>query len=305
MQQQKTTKRNKSFDTNRDFNTMATIEQLTEQVATLIQQLSSQEARFCTIQQTRFQLNADQIIRNFNEIPPFSGEDTYKLKSFLKAVNTVEALCGTNNNDLKEYCLARLVNSKVIGKAREAILEIPEHERNWERTVQTLFLRFRPKQTIHQLLYHAKELKVYNLKDAFNKLTKIKSEANEICDFDDENYFTYQAIDRELVQTLKSKLNPVIQLQIDHSKNLSELDNIFCQTEIYLSDDIIKPSHRINKVNDKNERIFQNNRRTNNTENNRYNVNSYTKQNYNQYNHYVKQRASNYSNNQAALSASM
>lgn len=79
---------------------MATIEQLTEQVATLTQQLASQEARFCRLQQTKFQLTADQIIRNFNEIPPFSGEDAYKLKSFLKTVNTVEGLCGENNQEL-------------------------------------------------------------------------------------------------------------------------------------------------------------------------------------------------------------
>lgn len=138
---------------------MATVEQLNEQVTRLTQQLASQEARFQTIQQTRFQLTPDQIIRNFNEIPPFSGEDAYKLKSFLKTVNTVEALCGDNNPELKQYCLARLVNAKIIGKARETILEIPEAERNWQRTVQTLALRFRPKQTIHQLLFIAKDIK--------------------------------------------------------------------------------------------------------------------------------------------------
>lgn len=266
------------------------MERLNEQIVALTQQLASQEARFGKIQQTKFQLNADQVIRNFNEIPPFSGEDAYKLKSFLKTVSAVEGLCGENNIELKQYCLARLVNSKIIGKAREAILEIPEGERNWQRTVQTLFLRFRPKQTIHQLLYIAKEIKVFNLKDAFNKLTKIKSEANEICDFDDENYFTYHAIDRELVQILKSKVNPIVQLQIDQTKNLFELDNIFCQSEIYLSEDIIKYSYKINKANDRN---FPNNtKRMNNTVHNKYN-NSNKTPNYNQNNNNVKPRAFN------------
>lgn len=138
------------------------------QVTSLTQQLATQEVGLTNVQLTKFKLTADQIIRNFNEIPQFSGEDSYKLKSFLKTARTVEALCGQNNK-LKEYCLKKLVSSKVIGKAREAILEIPENDRNWEKQVQTLFLRFRPKQTIDLILFIAKELKVYNLKDAYNK----------------------------------------------------------------------------------------------------------------------------------------
>lgn len=62
---------------------MATMEQLTDQVAVLTQQQAVQENRLNAVQQTRFQLTADQIIRNFIVVPPFSGEDSYKLKSFL------------------------------------------------------------------------------------------------------------------------------------------------------------------------------------------------------------------------------
>lgn len=69
---------------------MVTIEQLTSQVTILTQQLATQEAKLATMQRTRFNLTADQIIRNFNEIPAFSGEDAYKLRSFLK---TVDADC--------------------------------------------------------------------------------------------------------------------------------------------------------------------------------------------------------------------
>lgn len=63
------------------------------------------------------------------------------------------------------------------------------------------------------MLFQAKELKAYNLKDLFNKLTTIKSEINEICDFESNNDFTYRNIDKELVLILKSKL--MLQIQVN------------------------------------------------------------------------------------------
>src|ERR1700744_5166023 len=151
------------------------MEQLIAQVQLLTQKVTEQEAIINSGSITRFQLTASQIIKNFNDIKAFSGEDSFKLKSFLKAVENSEKLCGNGNNELREYCLQTIINSKIIGKARDAILEIPEEKRNWLTVVQTLTLRFRPKFTIHQLLYNAKEIKVHNLKDLFNKLTTIKS----------------------------------------------------------------------------------------------------------------------------------
>lgn len=267
-------KRQKAFDSNRNIK-MASIEQLTEQVAILTQQMAQQRQQqqiqqqridANAIDETRFQLTPDQIIRNFDEIPAFSGESSYKLKSFLNTVASVEQLCGFENNNLKRYCLQKTINAKIIGRARLAILEIPDGERNWETVVATLTEKFRPRQTIHQLLYQAKDLKVFNLKDAFEKLTKIKYDANEICDFDNETQFTYISIDRELVQTLKFKLTPIIQLQIDSNKSLSELDNKLFQSEIYISEETIKTSYKINGNNFAKE--------NNSKSNNQYNKNS-------------------------------
>lgn len=224
---------------------MATMEQLIAQVQLLTSKVSEQEAIINTGALTRFRLTPSQIIKNFNDIKSFSGEDSYKLKSFLKAVENAETLCGESNNELKEYCLRLIVNSKIIGKARNTILEIPENRRNWTTVVDTLTLRFRPKWTIHQLLFQAKEIKVFNLKDLFNKLTTIKSDISEICDFDDNSTFTYESIDKELVLTLKSKVIPMLQIQINEDKTLFELDNEFCASEIYLSTEVIKPIFKL------------------------------------------------------------
>lgn len=244
--------------------------QLTDQIALLTQKLAAQEAKLNQMSVTKFELTADQIIRNFNEIPPFSGEDGYKLKSFLKTVQDVESLCGNNNQQLQAYCLSKVINGKIIGKARNTILEIPENKRSCNSVVETLTLRYRPKQTIYQLLFQAKDLKVYNLKDLFNKLNNIKSEASEICDFDNKDSFTYEAIDKELVQVLKSKLIPILQVQVDQTKSLFELEIFFCESEIYLSDDVIKHTFKINKTN----KMFQN-KKHNNSDNPNPNRNNY------------------------------
>lgn len=225
---------------------MSEMEQLINQVRLLTTKVQEQEAIINTSNLTRFKLSASQVIKNFNDIKQFSGEDNYKLKSFFKAVENAELLCGEHNEELKEYCLRLVVNSKIIGKARNAILEIPENLRNWTTVVNTLTLRFKPKYTIHQLLFQAKEIKVFNLKDTFNKLTTIKSDISEICDFDNNSTFTYESIDKELVLTLKSKLIPMLQIQINENKTLFELDNEFCASEIYLSTEVIKPNYKLN-----------------------------------------------------------
>lgn len=264
-----------------------TAEQLIAQVAMLTQKITEQEKKISAMDKTKFELTADQIIRNFNEIPAFSGESSFKLKSFLKTVDDVEALCGEENAELKKYCLKKVINSKIIGKARNAILEIPENRRNWETVVETLTLRFRPKQTVHQLLFYAKELKVYNLKDLFNKLSSIKSETSEICDFNDEDNFTYESIDKELVQILKSKLIPLLQVQVDQEKSLFELDNIFCQSEIYLSDEVIKSAYRIHKNHKSDNKIDRKH------SNNKQNHNNFDQNHRNYYNNHDIQNPSN------------
>lgn len=243
------------------------MEQLTEQVALLTQQMATQENAFRIAELTRFRLTPDQIIRNFNEIPAFSGEDSYHLKTFLKNVTSVEELCGNGNVELRRYCLGKVINGKIIGQARNAILEIPDELRTWETVVETLTAKFKPKQTIYQLLFMAKEIKVYNIVDLFKKLTKIKSDANEICDYNNEDNFTYHSIDKELVQILKTKLIPIVQLQIDNEKTLHELENILCQSEIYQSEDAIKIQYRLSKHNP----INKDQKQTHNSHSNRIN----------------------------------
>ena len=221
-----------------------TVEQLIQQVQLLTQKVTEQEVAL-TNTSNKFQLSASQVIKNFNDIKPFSGEDTYKLKSFFKAIENAEELCGNHNQDLRSYCLRMMINAKIIGKARNAILEIPENQRNWITVQRTLKLRFRPKYTIHQLLFEAKGMKVFNLKDLFNKLTTVKSDISEICDYDQSTDFTYDSIDKELVLILKSKVIAILQIQIDEDESLFELDNTFCKSEIYLSGDVIKPEYKL------------------------------------------------------------
>lgn len=222
-----------------------TVDQLIQQVQLLTVKVTEQGIALNTASTTRFQLSASQVIKNFNDIKAFSGEDNYKLKSFFKSVENVEDLCGNQNQELRSYGLRMIINSKIIGKARNTILEIPEHQRNWVTVQRILTLRFKPKYTVHQLLFEAKGMKVFNLKDLFNKLNTVKSDASEICDFDNSTEFTYESIDKELVLTLKSKVIPILQIQIDEDESLFDLDNHFCKSEIYLSSDVIKFEYKL------------------------------------------------------------
>lgn len=202
--------------------------------------MDSQENHIKSLSSTKFNLTADQIIKIFDEVQPFSGEDSYRLKSFLRNVANAEELCGESNPELKRYCLKKVITGKIIGRAQNTIMEVPEAERTWSNVVATLKSRFRPRTTVYQIFSRAKALKVINLKDLFNKFNQLKSEANEICDFDDEEHFNYNIVDKELVLTLMYKLTPMAQLQIDQTLSLFELDNVLCKTELYYSRDIIK-----------------------------------------------------------------
>lgn len=90
---------------------MSTMEQLIQQVQLLTQKVTEQDVilNTTTANTTRFQLSASQVIKNFNDIKPFSGEDSYKVKSFFKAIENAEELCGTQNQELRSYCLRMMI----------------------------------------------------------------------------------------------------------------------------------------------------------------------------------------------------
>ncbi len=262
------------------------MEELQRQILALQTQINNQEIKFKS-SAAHFNLTADQIIRNFSDIQPFSGDNNYKLKSFLKAVDDAEILCGEENDTLKTYCLRKTINNKIIGPARNVILEIPEDKRTWSCITTQLKLRFRPKNTINNLLFQAKNLRVSNLKELFYKFSHIKSECTEICDFDDENQFTYGNIDKELVKLLTLKLIPILQVQVNKNLSLYELDNSFCQTEAYYDQTLIKFEYRLKSNNYKNISNYKNH--------NSNNQNTFKRSN-NFYNHNNNNDNNNYNN---------
>lgn len=198
-----------------------TIHQLQQQVAVLTANLTEQ-MQLTQNRVLQFNLTPEQIIKHFNNIPLFSGEDTFKLKSFLKNVDQAEQLCN-DNDELRAYCLAKIINGNIIGKARAIILRIPDAERSWQNVDATLGEHFKPRNTIHKWLFQARGCKVFNLKDLFNKLSNVETEANEICDFNDEETFTYKSTDRELVKMVIDHLIPTMQIHMTKMLHLLSL----------------------------------------------------------------------------------
>lgn len=220
---------------------------LQERVALLAEAQNQQQQRMQEMQLTQFRLTPDQIIKNFNAIPLFSGEDSYKLRTFLKNVEQAEQLCGEQNFELRTYCLSKVIHGRIIGRARAAILRIPDRDRTWDAVVSTLTQQFKPKTTVHQLLFQARAIKVFNLKDLFNKLTNIESQANEICDYNNGGHDTYDTINKELVQIAIDHLTPLMQIHINDTLTLNEIDHQLSRTELYYSEDAIKHVYRVNK----------------------------------------------------------
>lgn len=223
-----------------------TNEQLAKQVSQLTDQYPESQAHSIPGTATKFNLSAMDIITIFEKIKPFSGEDDYKLKTFLQAVSNAEVLCGTATG-LRLYCLGLVISTKIIGEASNIIAEIAEHSRDWASVVETLKLRYRPKYTVHLPLSQGREIKVNNLKDLFKALFKVKADAYEVCEYNQMTQLTYSAINSELLEILRSKIVPTSQLHIDMTKSLIENHNELCQTELYECEEIIKPEFRESK----------------------------------------------------------
>lgn len=225
------------------------MEELVEQIQNL--EMTVKELEEKSRNPNLFNLTSNEIIQMFYKIQPFSGENDYKLKPFLEIVKHVAVLCG-ENDELKTFCIQIIINHKIIGLAKDIILEIPKNQRTWSNIVEHLKIKFRPTNTIDNLLIQANQLKVRNLKDLFNKLTKIKTNCHEICDFNEENHLKYKYINRVLVELLITKVVPSIQSQIDSKKSLFELDSYFCQTDEYYNPNLIKNKYQLNNYQSQN-----------------------------------------------------
>lgn len=91
--------------------------------------------------------------------------------------------------------------------------------------------------------------KVFNLEHLLSELNQIKADAKEICDFDNNDIFSYQRVDKELYLILRMIVTPVVDLQIDETKTLFELDNFFNRSSMYTCPETIRTEYRCNKTN--------------------------------------------------------
>lgn len=102
-----------------------------------------------------------------------------------------EQLCGDANEELRAYCLGKVIHGRIVG---QAILRIPDQERTWTAVIETLMQKFKPKTKFHHLLFQARIIKIHNSKYMFNKLENIESQANEIYDFNDGGEISYKKL---------------------------------------------------------------------------------------------------------------
>lgn len=186
-------------------------------------------------QQIDFALDNNQIISHFNQLKQFSGDGEYPWRAFRSDVRATVELIRPGNDQLKVYCLSRVVSSKIVGKAAALLMEMPEEDRTWDTVSAFLDQKFRPKGTTSQLSVRAKELKVFTIKQLIEALWSIKIEANEIFRFNNATARTISDFDEELVHTLQDKLKPEYQVIITDNMTLEECETRFSRYSFYNS----------------------------------------------------------------------
>lgn len=211
-----------------------------------IQRLQSQLAE---AQQPRmqyaFNLTPSQIMDRFNLIPSFTGDDiNYRWRAFRTHVNAALTLCGTNN-ELKTFCVATLLSTKIAGKAACMLMEIQQQPTTWEAVDRFMDRKFKPRQTTCDLMQQARGLKVHNIRELCQQLTNIKLQINEIVNYENvpaQNLYTY---DVELVKILKTKILSQYQLHVRDDMSLEEVDIMFSNIDAYNSSEAIKPQDKL------------------------------------------------------------
>lgn len=237
------------------------MEQLQQQITELQYQLQQQRQQQQEEQQQQqqqqrqaappshpFGFTASDILRHFTSIPIFSGENDYKLPTFLRNVNQAARLCG-NDENFKAFCLEQVINCRISGRAQYCVQQLAENQRYWANVEQSLRIEFQPSSTIHQELYQARSLKVCNLKDLFEKLKQVECKCIEILEFNNDTLYNVDIVNRELVQIIIDHLVPTEQQHIDITSSLTNLHNRMCKTAIYSCPDIIQPYFRLKQFN--------------------------------------------------------
>lgn len=220
-------------------NVVATLQNTIQQIQIQLQQVNISNH----MQQT--QMTPVEIRKTFRDIPVFSGEDKYRLSTFLRNVQAAESNC--TSQQLQVQCLQKVINERITGRAQNVISRLSPSERTWENVKEALKAEFRPPGDITDMLYEAKYTKVQTIKDLLSKLRHVESKCIEIMDFDGHETYNHNLLNRDLVKIFIKKLNPIQQQLIDQNSTLCEIHRKMSSLDVYTDENAIDQKHKINK----------------------------------------------------------
>lgn len=257
-------KRTIKFDQNREGLEMTSTEELTQQIQQLHiiverqeqqvlqyqqqlqqqqQQLHQQQQQQRPQQMNELMLGPHHIINQFRQLKAL--DRNHNLPSFIKAVESIMALCG-QNQQLMNFGLQIITTEKIIGDANNTIREL-EDNTTWEDVKRKLKQQFKPTKTYAEVFNHCRLLKVSNMKELLDIFIKSKYEINNLYQYDERRpeLYTPENIDRDLTEILLEKIDGQFRAYIDNETTLKDIYEKYARLRLLEDSRTIDYRHRI------------------------------------------------------------
>lgn len=176
-------------------------------------------------------LTLNEVLSQLNQIQPFGNGQ--QVLQFITSVENFFKLCG-NNNDIINYSVAIIRNSKIIGKPGRLIGLLPE-EANWNTIKDQLKKEYGPRKTYAEVFNYIRNIKVSSLRELFSIVLESKLRINEIYTFDDDKPRLYSPdnVDRDLTQILITKIDGQFRgCIVGQTLSIESLQNIYSQLQL-------------------------------------------------------------------------
>lgn len=235
-------------------------------------------------------LSLNDILKDAHKINIYRGDDSYALTSFLREVESVIGIV-ESQPDVKQYIYKRIILNKLQGEALHVMRTLGPNA-NWEETREALINNFGVKESYHQLYQDAFSTRNDGIINYFNCLKNILCKLNEKYEYDREKPVEFSPLNAEKI-ILKTFLNNIdINLaSVIINRNVNSLRDSFnlLNREGLIRNEISKtnfkktefnPNHRT-FVNSDRFRDYSKNNSINENNINRFNRNSFFRQNNN------------------------
>lgn len=176
--------------------------------------------------------NPDRILDQFKSIQQFTGSNNHSLITFIKTVEMIFELCGSNQ-ELKEFG-TRIIKTYVLrGEAEKAIRKLG-NDSTWEQIKKELSTTFKPERTYLQVFNKCRYAKACNLKELLDIFRQALYDISDIYEYDQRKPEMYnnRNVEPQLVDLLIDKIDPSFRIHIKESKSITEIYETYAELKL-------------------------------------------------------------------------